>query len=64
MGKKGHSKDSKKKLTKQEKKQQNHLKLIQGQGGGKSSGEDWNKNQDEYKKSAWQTCANIFDIYF
>jgi hypothetical protein len=52
MGKKGHSKDSKKKLTKKEKKQQSHLKLIQGQGGGKSSGEDWNKNQDEYKKSA------------
>ena len=56
MGKKGHNKDSKKKLTKKEKKQQSHLKLIQGSGGGsgsgKSTGEDWNKNQGDYKKSA------------
>ena len=54
MGKKSHNKGSKKKLTKKEKKQQSHLKLIQGSGGGsgKSSGEDWNKNQDEFKKSA------------
>tara|TARA_R110002072_G_scaffold534_8_gene4257 strand:+ start:10351 stop:10503 length:153 start_codon:yes stop_codon:yes gene_type:complete len=30
MGKKGHSKDNKKKLTKKEKKKMNHLKLIHG----------------------------------
>ena len=33
MGKKGNSTDSKKKLTKKEKKQANHLKLIQGKKG-------------------------------
>lgn len=30
MGKKGHGKDNKKKLTKKEKKAMNHLKLVQG----------------------------------
>ncbi len=52
MGKKGHSKESKKKMTKKEKKQANHLKLIQGKRGQSSPGEDWNKKQDDYKKSA------------
>jgi hypothetical protein len=54
MGKKSNAKDSKKKLTKKEKKQQTHLKLIQGKGGSsdKSSGNEWNQGQDDYKKSA------------
>ena len=30
MGKKGHKKDKKKKMTKKEQKQMNHLKLMQG----------------------------------
>lgn len=33
MGKKNHSKSMKKKLTKKEKKQQNHLRLIEGKKG-------------------------------
>ena len=37
MGKKGNGKAQKKKLTKKEKKQLNHLKVIQG---GKSRGND------------------------
>ena len=52
MGKKGNQKESKKKMTKKEKKQANHLKLIQGKKGSSSSGEDWNKKQDDHKKSA------------
>ena len=52
MGKKAHGKESKKKLTKKEKKQLNHLKLIQGgKSGNKASNEDYNQNSD-YKKSA------------
>ena len=51
MGKKGHSKESKKKLTKKEKKQQNHLKLVHGnKTGNASSAGDW--NQQDKKKSA------------
>jgi hypothetical protein len=50
MGKKGNSKESKKKLTKKEKKQQNHLKLVKGKGGGESATTEWNKN--DQKKSA------------
>ncbi len=55
MGKKNHAKAQKKKLTKKEKKQQNHLKLVQGgKGSGKSEGQgqEWNPNNDQYKKSA------------
>ena len=50
MGKKGHSKDSKKKLTKKEKKQQSHLKLVQGKKGNAPAAGDW--NQSDQKKSA------------
>jgi hypothetical protein len=50
MGKKSHSKSEKKKLTKKEKKQKSHLQLIHGKKGS-SSGEDWNKNEEQ-KKSA------------
>ncbi len=49
MGKKGHGKAEKKKLTKKEKKKQNHLKLIHGKKGNAS--ESWN-SQDEKKKAA------------
>lgn len=52
MGKKGFKKEGKKKLTKKEKKAQNHLKLVQGKKGQSNPGEDWNKKQDDYKKSA------------
>ena len=51
MGKKGHGKAQKQKLTKKEKKKQNHLRLVQGKKGNASPGEDWNK-KDDYKKSA------------
>lgn len=55
MGKKSHGKAQKKKLTKKEKKQQNHLKLIQGGKGkgGENQNQEWNPNNDQYKKSAW-----------
>lgn len=43
MGKKGHSKESKKKLTKKEKKQANHLKLVNNKKG--NSSPDWNENK-------------------
>lgn len=50
MGKKGHGKGDKKKLTKKEKKQQNHLRLIQGKKDSEYSPE---KNNDvKYKKAA------------
>jgi hypothetical protein len=50
MGKKGNDKQGKKKLTKKEKKQATHLKLVQGKGSGIKSSE---QGQDEnYKKSA------------
>ena len=51
MGKKGNSKDQKKKLTKKEIKQMNHLKLIQG-GKNKSSDEVIQNDNVQYKKSA------------
>ncbi|MCP4915271.1 MAG: hypothetical protein GY909_19275 [Oligoflexia bacterium] len=50
MGKKGHGKDKKKKLTKKEKKQMNHLKLIQGK---KDDGiVSYHNDQGEKKKAA------------
>ncbi|MFT6633645.1 MAG: hypothetical protein ACJAS4_003616 [Bacteriovoracaceae bacterium] len=51
MGKKGNQKESKKKMTKKEKKQANHLKLIHGKKGSSAPAEEWNK-KDDYKKSA------------
>ncbi len=50
MGKKGNNKESKKKMTKKEKKQLNHLKLVQGKKGSDTK-EEWNK-KDDHKKSA------------
>lgn len=47
MGKKGHGKAEKKKLTKKEKKKQNHLKLVQG----KKGSDEWDK-KDDNKKAA------------
>ncbi len=52
MGKKGNNKESKKKMTKKEKKAANHLQLIQGKKGQSNPGEDWKKNNDDHKKSA------------
>jgi hypothetical protein len=50
MGKKGNDKAGKKKMTKKEKKQASHLKLVQGKGGGSKSND---QGLDEnYKKSA------------
>jgi len=49
MGKKSHSKDQKKKPTKKEIKQQNHLRLIQGKKGASPPSES---NDIQYKKSA------------
>ncbi len=43
MGKKGHGKAQKKKLTKKEKKAINHLKLVQNRKG--TSKEEWSKDK-------------------
>jgi len=51
MGKKGHNKSEKKKMTKKEKKAANHLKLVKGNADN-GAGSDWNKSQDGQKKSA------------
>lgn len=51
MAKRGNIKDNKKKLTKKEKKQINHLKLIQGKKG-KNPDNDELFNKQDYKKSA------------
>lgn len=50
MGKKSHNKEQKKKLTKKEIKQQNHLRLIQGKKGSNPPNES--NNDIQYKKSA------------
>lgn len=53
MGKKGNDKQGKKKLTKKEKKQASHLKLVQGKGGGAAKPSEHHQGQDDnYKKSA------------
>ena len=52
MGKKNQNKESKKKLTKKEKKAQNHLKLMNGKKGNSNPGEVWNKKNDDNKKAA------------
>jgi hypothetical protein len=49
MGKKGNDKGGKAKMTKKEKKVENHLKLVQGKKGSSSPGEEWNKNEDKKK---------------
>lgn len=51
MGKKNHKKDGKKKLTKKEKKQMNHLKLIQGKKGHDVPGDNHHQNE-QYKKAS------------
>jgi hypothetical protein len=50
MGKKGNGKVMKKKMTKKEKKQQNHLRLIQGQKDSEYQPEKHNDTQ--YKKAS------------
>lgn len=49
MGKKGHGKAQKKKLTKKEQKRLNHLKVINGQ---KDRNEEFNQHVDKKKKAA------------
>jgi hypothetical protein len=52
MGKKDHGKAQKQKLTKKEKKQQAHLKLIQGgRSGSDSNTEDYHNKNDQKKAS-------------
>ncbi len=51
MGKKGNSKNSKKKLTKKEKKAQNHLKLVHNKQSNKEVGNK-DSNNDYHKKVA------------
>lgn len=51
MGKKNHKKDGKKKLTKKEKKQMNHLKLIQGKKGQDQAPGEHHQNE-QYKKAS------------
>lgn len=52
MGKKSHNKHDKKKPTKKDIKQMNHLRLIQGKKGSSDPASSINPNQQEYKKAA------------